>query len=63
MFEPIGFVTDYYDNEVVIQNNRVYTVTVTDEPGCTQPSRGRLYAVEKHGYTNYQMLPWPAATP
>jgi CRISPR-associated DxTHG motif protein len=63
VFQPIGFVTDYYDNEITIRNKGVYSVKVTDEPGCTQPSRGRLYAVEKHGYTNYQILPWPAATP
>ena len=63
VFRPLGFVTNYNDNEVQRLQNGVLSVKVTDEPGCTQPSRGRLYAVEKHGYTNYQILPWPAATP
>ena len=63
VFRPIGFVTNVYDNEVHRLKGGPYSVKVTDEPGCTQPSRGRLYAVEKHGYTNYQILPWPAATP
>ena len=63
VFQPIGFVTSYYDNEVVLQNKGVYSVKVTDESGCTQPSRARLYSVEKHGYTNYRMVPWPAGKP
>jgi len=32
-----------------------------DEPGCTEPSHGRLYFVEKHGYSNWIKIPWPAA--
>jgi len=37
---------------------------VSDEAGCTAPSHGRLYAVEKHGYTRPVEIPWPAhATP
>ena len=63
VFRPIGMVTTYIDNQVVIQKKGAYSVKVTDEPGCTQSSRARIYAVEKHGYTNYMMLPWPAATP
>jgi hypothetical protein len=34
-------------------------VSITDEPGCSQPSRGRLTAAEKHGYTAYVEIPWP----
>jgi SH3-like domain-containing protein len=34
---------------------------VPDEPGCTQSSHGRLYFVEKHGYTLPVEIPWPAA--
>lgn len=34
--------------------------TVTDEPGCAQPSHARAYAVEKHGYTKWVEVPWPA---
>jgi hypothetical protein len=33
--------------------------TFTDEPGCDSPSSGRLYAVEKHGYTDPVPIPWP----
>jgi len=34
-------------------------VTVVDEPGCSQPSFGRVYGVEKHGYTPYLKIGWP----
>jgi hypothetical protein len=43
----------------VWENQGVFWAKVIDEPGCSQPSNARLYAVEKHGYTNYQMVPWP----
>lgn len=33
--------------------------TVIDEPGCDQPSFGRVYGVEKHGYTPYLKINWP----
>jgi hypothetical protein len=36
-------------------------VTVLDEPGCSQPSFGRVYNVEKHGYTKYLIIPWPGS--
>lgn len=32
----------------------------TDEPGCSEPSKGRLYTAEKHGYTQWITLAWPA---
>jgi hypothetical protein len=35
-------------------------ITIHDESGCSQPSHGRLYAVEKHGYTRWVEIPWPA---
>jgi len=35
------------------------TAKITDEPGCSEPSHGRLYAVEKHGYTKWIEIPWP----
>jgi hypothetical protein len=35
------------------------SVTVTDEPGCPQPSHARVYGVEKHGYTLWREVPWP----
>jgi len=34
--------------------------TVTDEKGCPFPSSGKLYAVEKHGYTTPAAFKWPA---
>ncbi len=34
-------------------------VNIPDEPGCDEPSRARLFGVEKHGYTNWVEIPWP----
>ena len=34
-------------------------IFVTDEPGCLVPSSARIYAVEKHGFTNFRVIPWP----
>lgn len=34
-------------------------VSITDEAGCVQPSSGRLYTAEKHGYTAWVRIPWP----
>lgn len=34
--------------------------TVTDETGCAQPSSGKLYTVEKHGFSEPAIIPWPA---
>jgi hypothetical protein len=33
--------------------------TFTDETGCGGGSGGRLYTVEKHGYTDPVEIPWP----
>jgi hypothetical protein len=30
-----------------------------DEAGCGMPSNGKLYTVEKHGYTDPVEIPWP----
>jgi hypothetical protein len=38
-------------------------LAIPDEPGCSQPSSGRLYTVEKHGYTDWILIPWPQANP
>ncbi len=32
---------------------------VRDEPGCSQPSSGKLYTVEKHGFSDPVEIPWP----
>lgn len=37
------------------------TTSVVDEPGCSEPSFGRIYGVEKHGYTKYLKIDWPQA--
>lgn len=37
----------------------VTLATILDEPGCTEPSHGWLYAAEKHGYTTGVTIPWP----
>lgn len=34
--------------------------TVKDEAGCAQPSSGKLYTVEKHGFSEAAIIPWPA---
>ena len=34
--------------------------TVQDEAGCSQPSSGKLYTVEKHGFSEPAIIPWPA---
>jgi hypothetical protein len=33
--------------------------TFRDERICEEQSKGRLYAVEKHGYTDSVSIPWP----
>ena len=32
---------------------------VRDEAGCTLPSSGKLYTVEKHGFSQPAIIPWP----
>ncbi len=34
--------------------------TVKDEAGCAQPSSGKLYTVEKHGFSEPAIINWPA---
>ena len=34
--------------------------TVKDEAGCSGPSEGLLYTVEKHGFSQPVKIPWPA---
>ena len=35
------------------------TISFIDEPGCTQPSHGRVLVQDKHGYTRPAEIPWP----
>jgi hypothetical protein len=46
-----------YYQTVVATNNTFYEFN--DEDGCSQPSSGLLYTVEKHGYTDPVSIPWP----
>ncbi len=63
VFRPVNYYTSYADNQKLIADKGIIAVKVVDEPGCDLPSRARLYTVEKHGYTNYVMVPWPQAAP
>jgi len=35
------------------------TVSFIDETGCAQPSHGRVFVQEKHGYAGPAEIPWP----
>ena len=39
--------------------SRVPYITFTDEAGCAEPSRGRVYIQEIHGYAGPAEIPWP----
>lgn len=43
---------------VAVQTNENRYV-FNDQSGCSQPSGGKLYTVEKHGYTDPVEIPWP----
>ena len=49
-FAPVGYSGVNVANPAVV---------IPDEPGCSELSGGRLYAVEKHGYTPWILIPWP----
>lgn len=34
-------------------------ITFVDEPGCSEPSHGRVWVQEKHGYAGPADIPWP----
>jgi hypothetical protein len=34
-------------------------ISFIDEQGCNQPSRGRVFVQEKHGYAGPAEIPWP----
>lgn len=38
---------------------RFPAIKFVDEPGCTQPSHGRVFVQEKHGYAGPAEIPWP----
>ena len=37
-------------------------ITFADEPGCAQPSHGRIFVQEKHGFAGPAEIPWPPYT-
>jgi len=49
------------DGEIVMESIGAYqtTASVRDESGCSEASRGRITAAEKHGYTRFVEIPWP----
>jgi hypothetical protein len=46
--------TDSYEDQYTT------TYTVRDEAGCSAPSEGVLYTVNKHGFSKPAQIPWPA---
>jgi hypothetical protein len=57
MIEAYVCQDDVYLFLVVATDNNSYEFK--DEPGCKRASRGLLYTVEKHGYTDPVSIPWP----
>ncbi len=58
----------YMIEATICQNGSLFTVAVqtnetyyefNDENGCAGSSEGKLYAVDKHGYTDPIDIPWP----
>lgn len=39
---------------------RLTLLAFVDQPGCVQPSHGRVFVQEKHGYAGPAEIPWPA---
>jgi hypothetical protein len=39
---------------------RYPVITFTDQTGCDNPSHGRVFVQEKHGYAGPAEIPWPA---
>jgi hypothetical protein len=39
--------------------SNVETVSFVDEPGCSEPSHGRVFVQDKHGYAGPAEIPWP----
>jgi uncharacterized protein YraI len=61
MFPYIVEVWSCQNGEIVFDTigSRVPFITFTDEPGCSEPSHGRVYIQEKHGYAGPAEIPWP----
>lgn len=50
-------VNGYLIDSVIATSQTSYTLT--DEQSCSGESRGGVYVVEKHGYTDPVVIPWP----
>jgi hypothetical protein len=73
-WDPVNMTEDddrgYLIETRVCQNGNMIPVVVhtdesvyvfVDEPGCEKDSGGKLYTVEKHGYSEPVKIPWPQA--
>jgi hypothetical protein len=49
----------YFWNPIALANRDMTSYTVKDEAGCSPPSGGKLYGVEKHAYTTPVTINWP----
>jgi hypothetical protein len=49
----------YFWSPIALENRDKTSYTIKDEAGCSGPSGGKLYAVEKHGYTKPVVINWP----
>ena len=61
MFPYIVEVWYCKDGEIYFDTlgSRIPEITFTDQEGCAEPSRGRVYIQEKHGYAGPAEIPWP----
>ena len=62
--EQVPYVVEAWvcqDGEIIFTPIGAYQTVaeVIDEPGCEEPSHGRVLAAEKHGYTKPVEIPWP----
>ncbi len=62
--EQVPYVVEVWvcqNGEIVFTPIGVYQAVaeVIDEPGCQEPSHGRVLAAEKHGYTRPVEILWP----
>jgi hypothetical protein len=62
--EQVPYVVEAWvciNGEIVFSPVGAYAlaVEVTDEAGCSEPSHARVFAAEKHGYTQWVEITWP----
>ncbi len=61
MFPYIVEVWRCENGEIIFETlgSRVPFLSFVDQAGCTEPSHGRVYIQEKHGYAGPAEIPWP----